>query len=92
LGNWLSCNQSLDFIQIEYFYLTGFIQKQAATLAQGVEKEPDDAAKLRSLYRRVLARDPDAQEMDLAMSYLPRGTLAQYAQVLLFTNEEIFWP
>ena len=22
-GNWWSCNQSLDFIQIEYFYLTG---------------------------------------------------------------------
>jgi hypothetical protein len=71
---------------------SGFIQKQAAALAQSVEKEPDDAAKLHSLYRRVLARDPDAQEMDLAMSYLSKGTLAQYAQVLLFTNEEIFWP
>jgi hypothetical protein len=29
--------------------------------------------------------------MDLAMSYLNHATLAQYAQVLLATNEEIFW-
>jgi hypothetical protein len=40
----------------------------------------------------VLARDPDPEEMDLALSYLNKATLAQYAQVLLSTNEEIFWP
>lgn len=71
---------------------SGFIQKQAAALANDADKEPDQAAKLRSLYRRVLARDPDPEEMDLALSYLNKATLAQYAQVLLSTNEEIFWP
>lgn len=71
---------------------SGFIQRQAAALAQAAEKELDQAAKIRSLYRKVLARDPDSEEMDLAMSYLRQGTLAQYAQVLLSTNEEVFWP
>ncbi len=71
---------------------SAFIQQQAVALAKSVENEPDDAAKLRGLYRRILARDPDAEERDLAMSYLSRGTLTQYAQALLSTNEEIFWP
>jgi len=71
---------------------SSFIQKQAAALAKAVENEPDDSARLRSLYRRILARDPDAQELDMGLSYLAKGTAAQYAQVLLSTNEEIFWP
>jgi len=37
-------------------------------------------------------RDPDAAELDLAMSYLNGSTLAQYAQALLSSNEVIFWP
>ncbi|MDQ1470253.1 MAG: hypothetical protein QOJ99_1733, partial [Bryobacterales bacterium] len=28
----------------------------------------------------------------LALSYLDKGTLADYAQALLATNEVIFWP
>ena len=28
LGHWRSCNQSLDFIQIEYFYLTGTPERE----------------------------------------------------------------
>ena len=44
------------------------------------------------MYRRTLARDPDAEEMDLALSYLRESTLAQFAQALLATNEFIFWP
>ena len=46
---------------------------------------------MRSLYRKVLARDPNAKELDLAVSYLAHGTVDEYAQVLLSTNEEIFW-
>ncbi len=45
-----------------------------------------------SLYRKVLARDPSERELDLAAAYLKNGTLEEYAQVLLSTNEEIFWP
>jgi hypothetical protein len=69
-----------------------FIEKQAALLAASLETEPDTAAKVKALYRRVLARDPAANETDLALSYLATGTLAQYAQALLATNEVIFWP
>ncbi len=59
-----------------------------------------------SLYRKVLARDPSPEEIALALDYLKNGaselslerygpserSLEQYAQVLLSTNEEIFWP
>jgi len=69
-----------------------FIQAQAEALVKRVEGEPDNAAKVRALYRRVVARDPDAKELDLAMSYLNGSTLAQYAQALLSSNEVIFWP
>ena len=69
-----------------------FIQAQAEALAKRVEGEPDTASKVRAMYRRVLARDPDAKEIDLAMSYLNGSTLAQYAQALLSSNEVIFWP
>jgi hypothetical protein len=39
-----------------------------------------------------LARDPSQEEVALAVEYLKNGSLEQYAQVLLSTNEEIFWP
>ena len=52
----------------------------------------DGAAKVRALYRRMLARDPEPNELDLAQSYLSKGTLEQYARILLSVNEEIFWP
>jgi hypothetical protein len=55
-------------------------------------KPADPAATVRALYRRVLARDPSAKELDLAMSYLAGATLPQYAQALLSSNEVIFWP
>ena len=41
---------------------------------------------------RVLARDPSARELDLALTYLNSSTLEQYAQALLSSNEVIFWP
>jgi Protein of unknown function (DUF1553) len=71
---------------------SAFMQRQAVKLAKAVEPEPNNAAGIRALYRKVLARDPAAKEMDLAVSYLNQGTMEQYAQVLLSTNEEIFWP
>src|SRR5260221_235105 len=71
---------------------SSFMHEQAAALAKGVENESGDAEKMRRLYRKILARDPSPQELDLAVSYLTEGTLEQYAQVLLSTNEEIFWP
>jgi hypothetical protein len=71
---------------------SAFIQEQAASLAKNVEAEPDVAAKVRSMYRHALARNPSDEEMRLAAEYLSTGSLADYAQALLETNEEIFWP
>ncbi len=71
---------------------SAFMEEQASALAKVVAAEPDGAAKVRSLYRKVLARDPSPVESRLAEEYLKNGTLEQYAQVLLSTSEEIFWP
>jgi hypothetical protein len=71
---------------------SAFLGEQAAILASQVEHEANDTAKVRDLYRRTLARDPDAEELDLALSYLRESSLAQLAQGLLATNEFIFWP
>jgi hypothetical protein len=69
-----------------------FMEKRSSELAKLVESEADPAASVKALYRRVLARDPKPLEVDLALSYLAKGTLAQYAQGLLATNEVVFWP
>jgi hypothetical protein len=75
-----------------------FIQAQADDLVKLIEARsptaagPDRPAAVRAMYRRVLARDPSAKELDLAMSYLSGSTLQQYAQALLSSNEVIFWP
>src|SRR5262249_28106907 len=69
-----------------------FFQQQAAALANRVSGEADQKTRIRSMYRRVLARDPDSQELDLAMTYLNQASLRQYAQALLAANEFIFWP
>jgi Protein of unknown function (DUF1553)/Protein of unknown function (DUF1549)/Planctomycete cytochrome C len=71
---------------------SAFINTQAAALADGVQAEPDNEAKVRALYRKILSRDPSSAELDRALNYLSSGTVQQYAQILLSVNEEIFWP
>jgi Protein of unknown function (DUF1553)/Protein of unknown function (DUF1549)/Planctomycete cytochrome C len=68
-----------------------FIQSQAALLAKNVEQGAGTEAKVRAIYRRVLARDPSTKELDLANSYLSQSSLAEFAQALLSTNEVILW-
>ena len=69
-----------------------FIEEQAKALAARCDAEPDNAAKVRALYRFAFARDPEPKQVDLALSYLDKATLEQYAQALLSTNEFIYWP
>ncbi len=69
-----------------------FLRGQAAALLDSVSKEPDVNAKVRGMYRKVLARDPSDRELALANEYLGAGTMADYAHALLCTNEVIFWP
>jgi hypothetical protein len=69
-----------------------FLREQAAALTRSVAQEPDVSAKVRVLYRKVLARDPTVHEFELATQYLVSGNLTEYAHALLSTNEVIFWP
>ncbi len=69
-----------------------FMHEEGAAIAKLIPADLDDAARIRDLYRRILARDPTGNELDLARTYLAKGTLEQYARILLSVNEEIFWP
>jgi hypothetical protein len=79
-----------------------FIEERAKELVKCADDDADMAAKVKDMYRRALQRDPTPKELDLALSYLnptaqkhaasPDNLLEQYAQALLATNEEIFWP
>jgi len=71
---------------------SSFLHDEATSLVESVKDQTEDSAKLRGIYRKVLSRNPTPKELDLGLSYLANGTLDQYAQVLLSTNEEIFWP
>ncbi len=87
-------NRDLTTSSLQQLFVmnSGFMKQQAEALAGKIQNEPTDAAKVRSLFRHALARDPSPKEMDLALSYLAQGTIEQYAHVLLSTNEVIFWP
>jgi hypothetical protein len=69
-----------------------FLQERAAHLVKRVSAESDLAAKVRDIYRDAVDRDPTPKELDTALTYLDKGTLAQFAQALLASNEVIFWP
>ena len=76
--------------------------EQAKALAARTEvvNESDPAKRVRALYRIVLARDPDADELRLATTFLAAAEKSteksqltpwqQFAQVLLLTNEALF--
>jgi Protein of unknown function (DUF1549)/Protein of unknown function (DUF1553)/Planctomycete cytochrome C len=69
-----------------------FMQERAADLAKRVNSELDNAARVRDMYRDALDRDPAPKELDAALTFLDKGTLTQFAQALLASNEVIFWP
>jgi hypothetical protein len=69
-----------------------FMQERATDLVKRVEAEVDYPEKIRGMYRDALNRNPTPKELDTALSYLDKGTLTQFAQALLASNEVIFWP
>jgi hypothetical protein len=69
-----------------------FMQERAAHLVARVSGAPDVPGKIRDMYRDAVDRDPTPKELDTALTYLDKGTLAQFAQALLASNEVIFWP
>jgi hypothetical protein len=89
-----SPNRELSTTPLQQLFVmnSAFMRDQAERLAKSVEKTPDESAKVRALYRKVLARDPTEHERALAANYLTNGTLTEYAHALLSTNEVIYWP
>jgi hypothetical protein len=69
-----------------------FIREQAAAVAKTFASVSDSKEAVRGLYRKILSRDPTGKELDFALTYLAQSTLSEFAEVLLSTNEEIFWP
>jgi hypothetical protein len=83
-------------LQALYFLNSPFLRAQA----EGVNRQPeiaellDSSERITALYRRILARQPDSEELALARRYLgDRPTerhWAAFAQVLLMSNEFYF--
>ena len=88
-----SSGRDLTTTSLQQLFLMNstFIHNLAGTLAKSVDGESDTPAKVRALYRKILSRDPSAKELDMAATFLNGSSLDEYAQVLLSTNEEIFW-
>lgn len=71
---------------------SAFFYDSAIAISKAVSGLPSESERVRELYRRLLSRDATTKELDRAMSFLSKGTLEQYAHVLLSTNEVILWP
>jgi mono/diheme cytochrome c family protein len=81
-----------------------FVIAQAGRVAEGLDgSSADPESCVRRLYRRILARDPDPREVVLGVAFVRRQSgakadpaatalspWAEYAQVLLLTNEFAF--
>jgi mono/diheme cytochrome c family protein len=75
-------------IQRLFFLNSSFLLQQAEALARRVESEPALENRIRGLYRFVYGRPPTAEELRLGREF--QGTLPQYAQALLSSNEFLF--
>jgi hypothetical protein len=69
-----------------------FVQRQAAKLAERVEREagPDEKAQVRSLWLRCYAREPRAEERRNATKLAREQGLVSIAWVLLNSSEFVF--
>ena len=86
---------TINPLQALFVMNSGFVQQQAAALAEQVASEATPEAKIQTLYRKVFGRNASPEEMTLGVKYLsaaPDNNVTRYAQALLSTNEVIFWP
>ena len=67
---------------------SSFVEKQAEALASRFKGAPEE--RVRAMYRTVLARDPDGEELRLALQYTEDGKWSSYARALLGSNEFSF--
>ena len=71
---------------------SAFMHSLGVALADAVRGDETYELKVRHLYRRILSRDPSVEELAEGRRYLTQGTVERFAEILLSTNEEIFWP
>ncbi len=69
-----------------------FMQERAVGLVKRVSSQTDVKLQIQDMYRDAVDRDPTPKEVDNALTFLDKGTLTQFAQALLASNEVIFWP
>ena len=87
-----SPNRDLTTTPLQQLFVMNspFLRAQANSLVKTVDSEPDTNARIRALYRKVLARDPSSKEIDIAKNYLAQSDITNFAHVLLSTNEVLF--
>ncbi|HEV7403847.1 MAG TPA: PSD1 and planctomycete cytochrome C domain-containing protein [Chthoniobacteraceae bacterium] len=68
-----------------------FMAKRAESLAKRLQADaPDAAGRIARAYRLLFDREPTADEARLGSGFLQSASLAEYAQVLLSSNEFLF--
>ena len=75
-------------LQRLFFMNSEFMQQQAERLAQKVQDEPDNRARVRKAYRLVFARDPNDAELTMALEYLAAEPLRAYEERKLAAEAE----
>ena len=71
---------------------SAFMRTLGDALAERVRPDETYALKVRHLYRLALSRDPTPTELEEGRTYLTKGTVERFGQILLSTNEKIFTP
>jgi len=57
-----------------------FMQIEAEELAKRVATEPDNASRIRKMYRILFSREPSAEELKLAIDYLHNEPMKEYEE------------
>ncbi|MBL8176369.1 MAG: PSD1 domain-containing protein [Bryobacterales bacterium] len=81
-------------LQQLYFLNSKFLMDRAASFAARMAKDKgDDAERIRHAYRILFYREPEKPELQAGLAYLKTNANAwgQYAQVLLSSNEFVFY-
>ncbi|HJR61888.1 MAG TPA: PSD1 and planctomycete cytochrome C domain-containing protein [Vicinamibacterales bacterium] len=67
-------------LQRLFFMNSEFVQQQAERIAQEVQPEPDNPARIRKAYRMIFGREPNAAELKTATGYLAAEPLRAYEE------------
>jgi len=71
-----------------------FVLDCAKSLSQRIAQTKDREAQIRNAFRTLYARDPDATELKMRLTYLKAGDQgerwSEYAQALLISNEMMY--